>query len=46
MIVGLTFTGMPASSPKMDVPGNSVPFQVIAFEKDATKRVYNQYHVK
>ncbi|GLS89118.1 metal-binding protein [Psychromonas marina] len=46
MIAGLAVPGMPASSPGMDVPGNSDPYQVIAFEKDGTKRVYNQYNVK
>jgi len=43
-ITGLAVPGMPASSPGMDVPGNSDPYQVIAFSKDGKKSVYSQYH--
>ena len=44
-ITGLSVAGMPASSPGMDVPNNSDPYQVIAFSKDGTKSVYNQYNL-
>ncbi|HEY7866473.1 MAG TPA: DUF411 domain-containing protein [Psychromonas sp.] len=43
-ITGLAVPGMPASSPGMDVPGNTDPYQVIAFRKDGKTAVYNQYH--
>jgi len=43
-IAGLAVPGMPASSPGMDVPGNSDPYQVIAFRKNGQKAVYNQYN--
>ncbi|WP_019613399.1 DUF411 domain-containing protein [Psychromonas ossibalaenae] len=43
-IAGLAVPGMPASSPGMDVPGNSDPYQVVAFTKDGKKMVYNQYN--
>ncbi|MEH6452484.1 MAG: DUF411 domain-containing protein [Psychromonas sp.] len=43
-IAGLSVPGMPASSPGMDVPGNTDPYQVIAFTKDGQKTVYNQYN--
>jgi len=45
MIAGLAVPGMPASSPGMDVPGNNDPYQVIAFDKDGKKQVYNQYNM-
>lgn len=44
-IAGIAVPGMPASSPGMDVPGNTDPYQVIAFRKDGKKRVYNQYNM-
>lgn len=44
-ILGITVPGMPASSPGMDVPGNTDSYQVIAFRKDGEKRVYNQYNM-
>lgn len=43
---GLAVPGMPASSPGMDVPGNSDPYQVIAFKKAAGERVYSEYNMK
>ena len=43
-ISGLAVPGMPASSPGMNVPGNSDPYQVIAFTKEGEKMVYNQYN--
>lgn len=46
MIAGLSVPGMPASSPGMDVPGNNDPYQVIAFDKEGGKQVYNQYNMK
>jgi hypothetical protein len=46
MIAGLAVPGMPASSPGMDLPGNSDPYQVFAFAKDGKKRVYNQYNMQ
>lgn len=45
VLAGIAVPGMPASSPGMDVPGNTDPYQVIAFEKDGTKSVYSQYHM-
>lgn len=44
-ITGLAVPGMPASSPGMDVPNNTDPYQVIAFSKDGTKSVYSEYNV-
>ncbi|WP_022941168.1 DUF411 domain-containing protein [Psychromonas hadalis] len=44
-ILGIAVPGMPASSPGMDVPGNTDPYQVIAFRKDGKKHVYNQYNM-
>jgi len=44
-VAGLAVPGMPASSPGMDVPGNTDPYQVIVFRKDGKKAVYNQYHM-
>jgi hypothetical protein len=44
-IAGIAVPGMPASSPGMDVPGNSDPYQVIAFDKEGKKRVYNEYNM-
>jgi len=35
---------MPASSPGMDVPNNTEPYQVIAFSKDGEKSVYSEYN--
>ena len=46
VLAGLAVPGMPASSPGMDVPGNSDPYQVIAFTKEGKKTVYNQYNMK
>lgn len=43
-ITGLAVPGMPASSPGMDVPNNTDPYQVIAFSKDGSKSVYSEYH--
>ncbi|MFT6926644.1 MAG: hypothetical protein ACJAZP_002263 [Psychromonas sp.] len=43
-ITGLAVPGMPASSPGMDVPGNTDPYQVIAFSKDGGKSVYSEYN--
>ena len=43
-ITGLAVPGMPASSPGMDVPNNTTPYQVIAFSKNGSKSVYNEYH--
>ncbi|MFT7053221.1 MAG: hypothetical protein ACJAU1_000774, partial [Psychromonas sp.] len=43
-ITGLAVPGMPASSPGMDVPGNTDPYQVIAFRKDGKMSVYNEYN--
>ena len=45
-ITGLAVAGMPASSPGMDVEGNTDPYQVIAFDKTGNKSVYNQYNIK
>jgi hypothetical protein len=45
VIAGLAVPGMPASSPGMDLPGNSDPYQVIAFDKKGKKQVYNQYNM-
>lgn len=44
-ITGLAVPGMPASSPGMDVPNNTDPYQVIAFSKDGERSVYSEYHV-
>lgn len=44
-IAGIAVPGMPASSPGMDVEGNTDPYQVIAFDKKGNKTVYNQYHM-
>lgn len=44
-LAGLAVPGMPASSPGMDVPGNTDPYQVIAFSEDGTQKVYNQYNM-
>jgi hypothetical protein len=43
-ITGLAVPGMPASSPGMDVPNNTDPYQVIAFSKDGKKSVYSEYN--
>ena len=43
-ITGLAVPGMPASSPGMDIPNNTDPYQVIAFSKDGEKSVYSEYH--
>jgi hypothetical protein len=43
-ITGLSVPGMPASSPGMDVPNNSDPYQVIAFSKGGAKSLYNEYN--
>lgn len=45
VIAGLAVPGMPASSPGMDLPGNRDPYQVIAFDKDGKKQVYNEYNM-
>lgn len=39
---GLAAPGMPPASPGMDVPGNSDPFDVIAFDRAGKTRVYEQ----
>jgi hypothetical protein len=39
---GLAAPGMPPASPGMDVPGNSAPFDVIAFDRTGKTRVYEQ----
>ena len=44
-VAGLAVPGMPASSPGMDVPGNTDPYQVIAFREDAKRAVFNQYNM-
>ncbi|MFT7054281.1 MAG: hypothetical protein ACJAU1_001843 [Psychromonas sp.] len=44
-ITGIAVPGMPASALGMDVPGNTDPYQVIAFRKDGKTMVYNEYHV-
>jgi hypothetical protein len=38
-VVGLAAPGMPAGSPGMDIP-NSPPYDVLAFDKAGTTRVY------
>ena len=43
-ITGLAVPGMPASSPGMDVPNNTDPYQVIAFRKSGATSVYSEYH--
>jgi len=43
-ITGLAVPGMPASSPGMDVPNNTDPYQVIAFIKDGKTSVYSEYN--
>ncbi|WP_137297549.1 DUF411 domain-containing protein [Psychromonas sp. SP041] len=44
-VAGLAVPGMPASSPGMDVPGNTDSYQVIAFNMDGKNQVYSQYHI-
>lgn len=44
-IAGLAVPGMPASSPGMDIPGNTDSYQVIAFNMDGKKEIYNQYNM-
>ena len=44
-MTGIAVPGMPASALGMDVPGNTDPYQVIAFRKDGKTMVYNEYHV-
>ena len=44
-LAGLAVPGMPASSPGMDVPGNTDPYQVIAFDKNGNMSVYSQHHM-
>jgi len=44
-IAGLAVPGMPASSPGMDIPGNTDSYQVIAFNIDGKKEIYNQYNM-
>lgn len=39
-IVGLAVAGMPAGSPGMETGGRSQPYQVIAFDRDGTRRVF------
>ncbi|PKF62592.1 metal-binding protein [Psychromonas sp. psych-6C06] len=46
VLAGLAVPGMPASSPGMDIPGNTDPYQVIAFDKEGNQHVFNQYHMK
>ena len=43
-ITGLAVPGMPASSPGMDVPGNTDPYQVIAFSENGKKSVYSEHN--
>ena len=44
-VAGLSVPGMPASAPGMDVPGNSDPYQVVAFTKEGRKYIYSQYNM-
>ena len=44
-VAGLSVPGMPASSPGMDVPGNTDAYQVVAFTKEGRKYIYNQYNM-
>ncbi len=46
VVAGLAVPGMPASSPGMDVPGNTDPYQVIAFDKNGKRSVFSEYHMK
>ena len=45
VVAGLAVPGMPASAPGMDVPGNTDPYQVIAFRENGKKAVFNQYNM-
>ncbi|AGH80772.1 hypothetical protein PCNPT3_04150 [Psychromonas sp. CNPT3] len=42
-IAGLAVPGMPASAPGMDIPGDTTPYQVVAFKKEGDMSVYNRY---
>jgi hypothetical protein len=43
-IVGLAVAGMPAGSPGMESPGGeTVPFDVVAFDKEGRTEVYASY---
>ena len=44
-IAGLAAPGMPAGSPGMDVP-NSPPYDIIAFDKKGSTRVYSTHKPK
>lgn len=44
-IMGISVPGMPASSPGMDVPGNTDPYQVIAVDEKGGLSVYSEYNV-
>ena len=44
-VAGLAAPGMPAGSPGMDVPG-SPPYDVLAFDKSGTTRVYATHRPK
>ena len=42
-VVGLAVPGMPASAPGMNIPGSSVPYQVVAFNKTGEMQIYSRY---